>query len=83
MELVAIGPRRLEGFLLLPAPAKAAILFAHGSGSSRHSRRNLYVAEHLAEAVRRRPVGQGHVERVALLPTIASVRADGSRAGAE
>jgi putative phosphoribosyl transferase len=35
----------LEGNLTLPADAWGAVLFAHGSGSSRHSPRNRYVAE--------------------------------------
>jgi hypothetical protein len=33
---VAIGPRRLAGFLGLPEiPAKGLVIFAHGSGSGR------------------------------------------------
>jgi putative phosphoribosyl transferase len=35
----------LEGNLCLPAEAWGAVLFAHGSGSSRHSPRNRYVAQ--------------------------------------
>jgi putative phosphoribosyl transferase len=35
----------LEGSLALPAGACGVVLFAHGSGSSRHSPRNRYVAE--------------------------------------
>ena len=38
---------RLQGQLHLPVPALGMVLFAHGSGSSRHSRRNRYVAEAL------------------------------------
>ena len=34
----------LEGALVIPEGAKAITLFAHGSGSSRHSPRNNYVA---------------------------------------
>jgi putative phosphoribosyl transferase len=34
----------LEGALVLPKDAKGLVLFAHGSGSSRHSPRNRYVA---------------------------------------
>jgi putative phosphoribosyl transferase len=34
----------LEGTLVLPNDAKGLVLFAHGSGSSRHSPRNRYVA---------------------------------------
>jgi len=36
-------------FLRLPATATGLVLFAHGSGSSRHSPRNGYVADALAE----------------------------------
>ena len=35
----------LDGDLTLPANAKGIVLFAHGSGSSRHSPRNQYVAQ--------------------------------------
>jgi putative phosphoribosyl transferase len=35
----------LEADLTIPKGAKAIVLFAHGSGSSRHSPRNQYVAE--------------------------------------
>jgi putative phosphoribosyl transferase len=35
----------LEGTLALPSGAEGLVLFAHGSGSSRHSPRNRYVAE--------------------------------------
>ena len=34
----------IEGMLELPANARGIVLFAHGSGSSRHSPRNNYVA---------------------------------------
>ena len=37
----------LEGALAVPADARGIVLFAHGSGSSRHSPRNVYVAEEL------------------------------------
>jgi putative phosphoribosyl transferase len=40
----------LEGSLTLPAEARGLVLFAHGSGSSRHSPRNRYVAEILQAA---------------------------------
>jgi putative phosphoribosyl transferase len=39
----------LEGNLLLPANAPGVVLFAHGSGSSRFSSRNRYVAEQLRQ----------------------------------
>jgi putative phosphoribosyl transferase len=46
---VSAGPVRLEGNLRLPAGAGGIVLFAHGSGSSRHSPRNRYVAQVLHE----------------------------------
>jgi putative phosphoribosyl transferase len=39
----------LEGELTVPAAATGVIVFAHGSGSSRHSPRNRYVADILNE----------------------------------
>jgi putative phosphoribosyl transferase len=47
---VAVGPVTLEGNLSLPAGTRGVVLFAHGSGSSRHSPRNRYVAQALNEA---------------------------------
>src|SRR3954471_22996398 len=47
---VAVGPVTLEGNLSLPEGARGIVLFAHGSGSSRHSPRNRYVAQMLNEA---------------------------------
>jgi pimeloyl-ACP methyl ester carboxylesterase len=44
------GPAVVEGVLALPEGASAAVLFAHGSGSSRHSPRNNYVAGVLRDA---------------------------------
>jgi len=41
------GKVRLEGTLALPPGATGLVLFAHGSGSSRHSPRNRHVAETL------------------------------------
>jgi pimeloyl-ACP methyl ester carboxylesterase len=38
---------QLEGDLTIPKDASAVILFAHGSGSSRHSSRNKFVASEL------------------------------------
>lgn len=46
---VAIGPRGLEGILYLPRQPLGLIVFAHGSGSSRFSPRNAFVAERLVE----------------------------------
>jgi len=40
----------LEGNLAVPPQARAVVLFAHGSGSSRHSPRNRFVARVLNEA---------------------------------
>ncbi len=49
---IRIGARQvtLDGDLVVPAGARGIVLFAHGSGSSRHSRRNRRVAEHLQRA---------------------------------
>jgi dienelactone hydrolase len=41
---VTIGPVTLEGNMCVPADARGIVLFAHGSGSSRHSPRNRFVA---------------------------------------
>jgi putative phosphoribosyl transferase len=41
---------RIEGTLTMPDRAGGIVLFAHGSGSSRHSPRNRYVAEVLQRA---------------------------------
>jgi len=40
----------LEGTLGLSPNARGIVLFAHGSGSSRHSRRNRFVADELRQA---------------------------------
>lgn len=40
----------LEGDLDVPAAARGVVVFAHGSGSSRHSRRNQFVAQRLRQA---------------------------------
>jgi dienelactone hydrolase len=40
----------LEGVLTIPRTARAAVIFSHGSGSSRHSPRNKFVARVLHEA---------------------------------
>src|SRR4030081_3224232 len=47
---VSAGSVTLDGHLPLPEDARAVVLFAHGSGSSRHSPRNRYVARVLNEA---------------------------------
>ena len=46
---VSAGPVTVEGNLALPAAARGIVLFAHGSGSSRFSPRNRYVARMLQE----------------------------------
>jgi len=43
-------PVPLRGRLTVPRGARGAVVFAHGSGSSRHSPRNRYVADVLTEA---------------------------------
>ena len=44
------GGVALAGNLTIPAEARGVVLFAHGSGSSRHSSRNAYVAQVLNDA---------------------------------
>ncbi|MBZ5605017.1 MAG: dienelactone hydrolase family protein [Acidobacteriia bacterium] len=44
---VPIGSATLDGDLSIPPAPRGLVLFAHGSGSSRHSPRNQYVAEFL------------------------------------
>ena len=46
---VGIGSVTLDGNLLVPSGASGIVLFAHGSGSSRFSSRNRYVASTLRE----------------------------------
>src|ERR671920_932993 len=47
---ISAGPVELEGILDIPEGAQGIVLFAHGSGSGRHSPRNRYVAGTLREA---------------------------------
>ena len=47
---LALPGAELGGFLTLPEEARGLVLFAHGSGSSRHSPRNQYVARILQGA---------------------------------
>jgi dienelactone hydrolase len=47
---VPAGPVTFEGSLTRPEESRAIVLFAHGSGSSRHRPRNRYVARVLNEA---------------------------------
>lgn len=47
---ISAGRAVLSGNLTIPENAKALVLFAHGSGSSRHSSRNQFVARTLNRA---------------------------------
>jgi putative phosphoribosyl transferase len=47
---IPAGPVTLEGELTVPPDAKGLVLFAHGSGSGRHSPRNQFVASQLQDA---------------------------------
>jgi dienelactone hydrolase len=47
--LVAASGHALPGSLRIPDVARGVVVFAHGSGSSRHSPRNRYVASVLVE----------------------------------
>lgn len=50
MQAVRIGPNGLEGFLGTCDGPQGLVIFAHGSGSGRHSPRNNYVATGLRQA---------------------------------
>jgi dienelactone hydrolase len=47
---IPAGRATLDGTFTMPKVAKTLVLFAHGSGSSRHSPRNQFVARTLNEA---------------------------------
>jgi dienelactone hydrolase len=47
---IPVGTVMLEGELLLPSGTQGVVVFAHGSGSSRHSPRNTFVARVLQAA---------------------------------
>lgn len=47
---IAVGGATVAGHLRIPGRRAGIVVFAHGSGSSRHSPRNRYVAEVLNEA---------------------------------
>lgn len=47
---VRLNSVQLDGYLSIPTAATGVVVFAHGSGSSRHSPRNRYVADILNEA---------------------------------
>ena len=44
---IPAGGTALDADLVIPEAARGVVLFAHGSGSSRHSPRNRYVAGEL------------------------------------
>ena len=48
--VIPSGKIQLDGILHIPQDAKGLVLFAHGSGSSRFSARNQFVARTLQEA---------------------------------
>ena len=48
VQILSTGVR-LEGIMSVPEDAKGLVVFVHGSGSSRHSPRNQYVAQTLQE----------------------------------
>jgi len=48
VQILSTGVR-LEGIMSVPEEAKGLVIFVHGSGSSRHSPRNQYVAQTLQE----------------------------------
>src|SRR5688572_18629249 len=47
---IPAGAATLEGHISVPANARGMVLFVHGSGSSRHSPRNQFVAQTLNDA---------------------------------
>lgn len=48
VQILSMGVR-LEGIVSIPEEARGLVVFVHGSGSSRHSPRNQYVAQMLQE----------------------------------
>ena len=47
---IPVNGIKLEGSLIIPSKSRRVVLFAHGSGSSRHSPRNNFVAQTLQGA---------------------------------
>jgi putative phosphoribosyl transferase len=47
---IPVGQKTIDGDLHIPPNSRSVVLFAHGSGSSRHSPRNKYVAQVLNRA---------------------------------
>jgi len=50
---IPAGDAVLNGELMIPRDARGIVLFAHGSGSRRHSPRNQFVARVIREAAPR------------------------------
>jgi putative phosphoribosyl transferase len=50
VQVLVDGQTTLSGNLCIPKNPNGLVLFAHGSGSSRHSPRNKYVAQLLQDA---------------------------------
>jgi len=50
--VIRVGSLELAGDLIVPTSPCGVVLFAHGSGSSRHSPRNQLVAQHLVDEAR-------------------------------
>jgi dienelactone hydrolase len=50
LVLIPVNGVELEGELSIPPKARGVVVFVHGSGSSRHSPRNKFVADSLVEA---------------------------------
>jgi dienelactone hydrolase len=48
-QAIKVSPDGLSGDLVVPQRAEGIVVFAHGSGSSRHSPRNRYVAKVLQQ----------------------------------
>ena len=48
--IIPVGNVEVEGTLTMPPGSKGVVLFAHGSGSSRFSPRNLYVSKEFNKA---------------------------------
>ena len=46
---IPVGKVTVQGELIIPLKAKAIIIFSHGSGSSRFSKRNQMLAKYLNE----------------------------------
>jgi putative phosphoribosyl transferase len=85
-EEVHVGGLQLPGRLTVPSGTTGLVVFAHGSGSSRHSPRNLYVATQLNRAGLGtllfdllRPDEESHRAAVFDIPVLADRLADATR----